>query len=126
MELKSLQPRTRVARVAPLVPAITAARARGVAWSQIAAEIGTAIGIEPGARGAADAVRIACREAALQLESGRLKLDSTAAPGPSAITAGPIQTRTAQPTKDYPLPGQKAAPIDGMSDMEKLRAEFDG
>jgi hypothetical protein len=101
MELKGLQPRTRVARIAPLVPAISAARARGVAWGQIATEIGTVIGIEPGARWAADAVRIAYREAALQIESGRLKPDPT-----------PVSAPTAQPTaqpKPPPFPSEPSA-----------------
>ena len=102
--LKNLQPHSRVARIAPLVPAITAARARGVAWGQIATEIGAVIGIEPGARGAADAVRIAYREAALQIESGRLKPDPAPVPESAPPTAKP------KPSPSEPLAGSEQRP----------------
>jgi hypothetical protein len=108
--LKDLQPRSRVARVGPLVPAIAAARARGVAWGQIAAEIGTVIGIEPGARWAADAVRIAYREAVLQIKSGRLTPDPAPASDSTQVSV-PAAPPTAkqEPSPSEPLAGERSS-----------------
>ena len=100
--LLDLQPRTRVARIAPLVPAITAARARGVAWSQIVQEIGPTIGIEPGARRADDALRIAYRAAVRQIGRGRLTPESIPTQTPiSAPAAQPVATPKPYQSEDY-------------------------
>lgn len=87
--LENLQPRTRVARIAPLIPAITGARARGIAWGQIVQEIGPMIGIEPDARGADDALRIAYRAAVRQVGRGRLTPEPI--PNQTPISAPPAQ-----------------------------------
>ncbi len=116
MALSELQPRTRVARIAPFVPAIQAARGRGVSWSQITEEIGPALGIAPG-RGAADAVRAAYRAAVRQIERGRLTTP------PAAPVRPPVQT-AARPAAGYLLPGQKPS-RPATSEMDEIRAEFD-
>jgi hypothetical protein len=85
--LKDLQPLSRVARVAPLVESITAARGRGVTWRQIVTEIGTAVGIDPSTPGAPDTLRIAHRAAVRQLAKGRLVPQQTQVSAPSAPPA---------------------------------------
>lgn len=120
--LGDLQPQSRVARVAPLVPDIAAARARGIAWGQIVQKVGPVIGIEFGARGAADALRIAYRAAVRQIERGRLKPEPASAPAP----VRPAQPRVTPPATP-PMPGQKPTCKTGagMSDLDAIRREFD-
>ena len=121
MPLNILQPRSRVARVAPLVPAITAARVRGITWNQIVQEIGTEIGIEPGAPDAADTLRVAYRAAVKQIERGRLM-----ALGPALASAAvPAHTQTRPPGARPPLPGVKPGPAPGLDPLDQIRADFD-
>lgn len=108
MALEKLQPHSRVAQVAPLVPAIRAARVRGITWNQIVQEVGSTIGIDPGARGAADALRIAYRAAVRQIEAGRL-IPASTAPTASppvqpavAVKAKPIQPQPVGEHSDRP------------------------
>ena len=63
MVLRNLQPATRVARVLPLVDAIRDARARGITWVQIVAEVGAQVGVDPVGVAAANAMRVAYRAA---------------------------------------------------------------
>ena len=121
MSLNILQPRSRVARVAPLVPAIAAARVRGITWNQIVQEIGAEIGIEPGAPGAADTLRVAYRAAVKQIERGRLM-----GPEPALVTPTvPAHPQTPPPGARPPLPGVKLAPASGLDPLDQIRADFD-
>ncbi len=112
MKLDKLESPKRTARVAAYATAIQAARARGVTWLQIVQEIGSSVGIEPGALGAADSMRSAFKAALRQIERGRLK---PAPPAPVGNTARPSPP---------PLPGQKPAE-DRLSELDKIRAQFD-
>lgn len=87
MTLRDLKPATRVARVLPLVEAIKEARARGITWPQITTEIGSQVGIDPAAAGAANALRAAYRAACRQVEKGRLA-SPPAAPVRPVISPG--------------------------------------
>ena len=121
MSLNILQPRSRVARVAPLVPAIAAARVRGITWNQIVQEIGAEIGIAPGAPGAADTLRVAYRAAVKQIERGRLM-----GPEPALVTPTvPAHPQTRPPGARPPLPGVKLAPASGLDPLGQIRADFD-
>ena len=73
MSLDNLQSPKLSARVAPFVQPITHARERGLTWAQIVQEIGQSVGIDPGAKGAADRIRTAFKAASAQIGRGRLK-----------------------------------------------------
>lgn len=116
MALQDLKPTTRIARVLPLVDAIRNARARGITWVQITAEIGTQVGVDPAALGAANALRAAYRAACQQMEKGRL-----ATPPPTAATyrptreasISPAAAKGEAPTGERPArPGFTNIPID--------------
>lgn len=110
--LKDLQPLSRVARVAPLVESITAARRRGVAWRQIVMEIGPAVGIDPSTSSAADALRIAHGAAMRQIAKGRIVPQS--APGPAALTS-PKPKPAISPSE--PLAGEQRPARAGFTDI---------
>ena len=101
------------ARVAPYLQAIVQARKAGLTW----ADIGRLLGIEK-----ADALRQAVKQCKWVIEQQPL-------PEPETLKlAKPVAastSRTAAP-QTPPLPGQRP-PVDAsrLSDMDKIRAEFD-
>jgi hypothetical protein len=110
--LKDLQPLSRVARVAPLVEAITVARKRGVTWRQIVMEIGPVVGIDPNTSSAADALRIAHKAAIRQIAKGRMVPES--AQVPSAPTS-PKPKPAISPSE--PLAGEQRPVRAGFTDI---------
>lgn len=95
-------------------------QARALLWGW--ADIADALDLPPGSH-SAKTLRAAFARVSQGIAQKRLK-----APITTAATAGQApqaRTRTVQPGATPPLPGQKPAPTEGMSEMEKLQAEFD-
>ncbi len=102
MSLDNLQSPKLSARVAPFVQPITHARERGLTWAQIVQEIGQSVGIDPGAKGAADRIRTAFKAASAQIGRGRLK-PAQAVLLPTSPTPSPASNSLVHPADREPI-----------------------